>query len=452
MSMSILSPLARRAAIAEPSFSDDEMRAGSYSFSKFVEWFTFQSKHYGLTGSSGANLGDGFSSYVDSIHRRNPIISAAATSRALLMSEVRPIWRNNNVSSTPGRQFGDRSLALLERPGAMKRSSFNFASEIHASYSGTAFAAKRNGKLYLLRPDWVTVLLGSDSAPEGEMKLPPPDAEVVAIVYQPEHDGKKGKAEAFIPGEFVRWVPEPDPVYWWRGISWVSALARELTVDGQVLEHQTKFFEHAATPNMVFLMDPEKTADQVRQYADVVNEKHAGAMNAYKNMFLGGGTDVKVVGSSLDSLSLRDLTGNFESRVAARSLVPAVILNIREGQAGSALNSGNYQQTRRQWSDKWFSPQASSWCEAFEDVLPSKPDADLSWDRRRVTFLQEDEKDAAEIAQVKASTIRQLIDAGFDPVSVVEAVENEDFTRLKHSGLYSVQLQAPGQQQAGGAA
>lgn len=416
----------------------------SYGFQQFVDWFTFQSKQYGLPGSPPQAPADGFTGYIDSIHRRNPVVSAAAVSRALLISQIRFSWRNNAVSSTPGRMFGNRDLAVLERPGAMKRTAFLSSMEMHASYAGTSYPVRKNGKLYLLRPDWCTVLLGSDSEPEGDLNLPPSDAEVVALVYQPEHGGRKGRPEAFLPGEFGRWTPEPDPVYWWRGVSWVSALAREIAIDGQVTEHQSKFFEHAATPNLVFVMDAEKTPEQVQAYADVVNAKHAGAMNAYKNMFLGGGSDVKVVGSDLDKLALKDISGGFETRVAARSMVPAPILQIREGLQGSSLTSGNYSQVRRQWADKWFSPTADSLCEALEDVVKRPGDADLSWLRSAVTFLQEDEKDAAEIRQANAVTARQLVEAGYEPQSVVEYLETDDLSKLSHTGNVSVQLQPPG--------
>lgn len=425
----------------------DEQRSAwpaSYSFQQFVDWFTFQSKQYGLPGSPPQSPADGFTSYIDSIHRRNPVVSAAAVSRALLISQIRFSWRNNAVSSTPGRMFGNRDLAVLERPGAMKRTAFLSSMEMHASYAGTSYPVRKNGKLYLLRPDWCTVLLGSDSAPETDLNLPPADAEVVALVYQPEYGGQKGRPEAFLPGEFGRWTPEPDPVYWWRGVSWVSALTREIAIDGQVTEHQSKFFEHAATPNLVFVMDADKTPEQVQAYADVVNAKHSGAMNAYKNMFLGGGSDVKVVGSDLDKLALKDISGGFETRVSSRSMVPAPILQIREGLQGSSLTSGNYSQVRRQWADKWFSPTADSLCESLEDIVPRPFDADLSWVRSAVTFLQEDEKDAAEIRQANAVTARQLVEAGYEPSSVVEYLETDDLSKLTHTGNVSVQLQPPG--------
>lgn len=419
----------------------------TYSFQNFVDWFTFQSKQYGIPGSGPLHVGNGFQSYIDAIHRRNPVISAAAVSRALLISQLRFTWRRNALSDNPGSTFGNQDLALLERPGSMKRSAFLASMEMHASYSGTAFPVRKNGKLYLLRPDWVTVVLGSNNEPETELALPPSDAEVTAIVYQPEHGGRKGRPEAFLPGEFAIWTPEPDPIYWWRGVSWVTALIKELSIDGQVTEHQSKFFEHAATPNLVFVMSPEKTAEQVQAYADVLNERHSGAMNSHKNMFLGGGADVKVVGSDLDKLALKDISGGFETRVAARSMVPATVLSIREGMQGSALNSGNYSQTRRQWADKWFSPTADGLCEALEDVTDRPFDADLSWLRSMVTFLQEDEQDAADIRQKNAVTLRQLVEAGYDPTTARDYVQTDDLGKLTHTGNVSVQLQPPGTSQ-----
>jgi hypothetical protein len=67
----------------------------------------------------------------------------------------------------------------------------------------------------------------------------------------------------------------------------------------------------------------------------------------------------------------------------------------------------------------------------------------LWYDARDVPFLREDEKDAAEIRQADAVTMRQLLDAGFTPESVTAAVIAEDFGILQHSNLYSVQLQPP---------
>jgi hypothetical protein len=61
-----------------------------------------------------------------------------------------------------------------------------------------------------------------------------------------------------------------------------------------------------------------------------------------------------------------------------------------------------------------------------------------------VPFLREDAMDDAEIKARDAQTIRTLVDAGYQPDSVVAAVTSGDWTRLEHTDLFSVQLQPPG--------
>jgi hypothetical protein len=75
------------------------------------------------------------------------------------------------------------------------------------------------------------------------------------------------------------------------------------------------------------------------------------------------------------------------------------------------------------------------------------PSSELWYDDRDIPALREDEKDAAEIQQSQAVTIRELINAGYEPDSVVKAVTAGDYNLLTHTGLVSVQLQEPGAQQ-----
>jgi hypothetical protein len=71
------------------------------------------------------------------------------------------------------------------------------------------------------------------------------------------------------------------------------------------------------------------------------------------------------------------------------------------------------------------------------DPRPAAAGRALWYDDRDIAFLREDRKDAAEIQQIKAASIRQLVDAGYKPESVIKAVESEDMGLLDHSGLYS---------------
>jgi hypothetical protein len=75
--------------------------------------------------------------------------------------------------------------------------------------------------------------------------------------------------------------------------------------------------------------------------------------------------------------------------------------------------------------------------------MPPPPGSELWYDDRDIPALKDDVMDAAEVQAKNASAIRQLVDAGFEPSSVVDAVRAGDLARLSHTGLYSVQLQPP---------
>jgi hypothetical protein len=70
--------------------------------------------------------------------------------------------------------------------------------------------------------------------------------------------------------------------------------------------------------------------------------------------------------------------------------------------------------------------------------------ARLWYDDRDIAFLHDDRADAAQAQATQAGTISTLVNAGFEPESVKAAVDAEDFSLLKHSGLMSVQLLPPG--------
>lgn len=441
--MKFLEPLTRRA-----NHGSDEQR---FSFNDL--YFSFQG-HQHLTGQMAGSRPDlpdsTFQSYIDVVYRRNGVVAAAVVTRALLMSQLQFVWRYDRFAGDrAGELFVNRNLRVLDRPGTATRSALLFAAEVDASFSGSAYFVRDGQRIRRLQPDHVSFLLGSDSDPEWDgsdaIRLPH-DAEVRALVYHPHRSphGLGRDVEFFLPGEYACWSPEPDPIHWWRGSSWVTSVMREIVADDQATDHQSKFFERAATPNVVVMMDPSKTPDEVKEFADLFNSKFSGSQNAYKNWFLGGGTDVKVIGSTLDSLNLKDLTGGFENRVAIRSRIPAVILGAREGLSGSSLNQGNYASARRLLADGWFAPTSQSLCQALEAIVPPPRNAELWYDRSEVLFLQEDHLDAAQIAATQANAIRQLIDGGYEPASVAVAVSTGDMLKLEHTGNLSVQLQPPG--------
>jgi hypothetical protein len=121
-----------------------------------------------------------------------------------------------------------------------------------------------------------------------------------------------------------------------------------------------------------------------------------------------------------------------------------VIAQFSEGMQGSSLNAGNYNSARRRFADVTMRYLWQETSVAFTSVVDVPRNSELWYDADEIPFLQEDAKDAADIEMVKASTIRQLVDGGFEPESVVAAVEAQDMSLLVHTGKLSVQLQEPG--------
>jgi signal peptide peptidase SppA len=58
-------------------------------------------------------------------------------------------------------------------------------------------------------------------------------------------------------------------------------------------------------------------------------------------------------------------------------------------------------------------------------------DSELWYDTRDISFLREDEKDAAAITSLKAVAMKTLVDAGYDPDTVSAAVEGGDLSLLR---------------------
>lgn len=395
-----------------------------------------------MSGSPVQEIENSFEAYVASIHSRNGTVAAAVMARALLLSQLH--FKFRNLSDGPQAQlFGTEALLPLERFDApLTRPRVLMRAEEHASYAGCAyFYRPMGGRVRLLNPDRVQLIIASET--DEDTPADQLDGELVAYLYRAN---KTGRAQILAPSEVVQWAPEPHPQNPWIGQSWITSVMSEVLGDRQVTEHQSKFYANAATPNMVIKLP---TGDQkvIDKFAAQFRDTNTGAANAGKTLMITDGADVQVVGAMLQQLELKDTQGGHESRIAARSRVPATVLGIREGLAGSALNAGNYSSARRMWADGWFTPTADGLCESVAPLIEVPTDSELTYDPARVMFLQEDRKDEAEIGQARSITIKGYVDAGFVPESVVAAVNQGDLSKLKHSGLYSVQLQPAGQTQ-----
>jgi phage portal protein BeeE len=375
-----------------------------------------------------------------------PPAFAAQMVRALVMSQARFKYRSLPSSPTPRKPFGKKDLALLERPWPNATTGELLARmEWHAGLGGNAFVARRPNRLRVMRPDWVAVLYGSDLEPEDAVHAL--DSEVLGYAYCNGGFGSGNKPNTLLPSEVAHWSPLPDPESPGLGMSWITPAVRDILGDRAATEHKLQFFSNGATPNMVVKGITAPNEDEFHRIVSMLESQHSGLANAYRTLYLTAGVDATVVGANLQQMDFKLTQGAGETRIAVLSRVPAPLLGISEGLAGSSLNAGNFGMARRMFADTWVFPTLQDVCAALAPLLSIPADAELWFDVVDVPLLREDAKDAAEIESIKGQTIRTLVDGGFTPESVVAAVAPDWVSTLVHTHLLPVQLQPPGAQQ-----
>jgi hypothetical protein len=204
-------------------------RSTALSFDEWLSWFTFQGVGYPFI--PGQSLGrkeeepvPTFEGYVQGAYKSNGVVFACMLARLALFSEARFQFRRLR-SGRPGELFGSAELAILEKPWPNGTTGDLLARAIQdADLAGNFYAARRGRTIKRMRPDWVTIVLGSDMDPEEPSFAL--DAEVIGYIYKP--GGSKGTADpvVLLPEQVCHFAPIPDPVARFRGMSWLTPVIR----------------------------------------------------------------------------------------------------------------------------------------------------------------------------------------------------------------------------------
>lgn len=414
-----------------------------HSIETIEDYFTFLGHQYPMglaqtwTGTRDQEPPPGtFTAFADQLFKASPVVFTAELIRKAVFSQARFQWRRQSDRSL----FGDQSLRILEEPwSGGTTAKLMTRMLLHADLAGNAYPYRpKSNRLTLLRPDWCSIVLGSEADPDDPAGAE--DAEWVGIIYR---RGGIGKPQMFMPGEVAHFAPMPDPVVHFRGMSWLTPVIREIQTDSQATEYKSQFFKNSATPNLALKFDPNYTLEQIKAFKELFESEHRGISKAFKTAYIAGGADPTIIGSNFDDLEFSKLQGKAETRTLMAAGVHAVIAGASEGLGGSALNSGNYNQVRRIFSDVHLQ---DLWNEASSSlqILLRRPDGgvELTVDQRYVPFLQDDQKDQAEVQAAQARAITTLVKDGFTPDSAVAAVVNNDMKLLEHDPRFiSVQLQ-----------
>lgn len=437
--------------------------------------FSFNGAGYGLNNGYGYGYGEvqqtlkgqitemapnNFMGLASHAYSANGVVFACMMVRQLVFSSVRFRWQRLR-GGKPSDTFGSTELGLLERPWPGGTTQDMLSRMLQDADLGgnsywtvdtpmTTLGTQDPGSEFVrMRPDWVDVVVEERIVNGGRREVGGGQIgwRKVGYLYWEGGRGVEKEATPLLADDVVHFAPIPDPLANYRGMSWLTPVLRELQADIAMTKHQSKFFDNAATVNMIIKHNPLADPDAVRKWSDEMQSKHGGADNAWKNLNLYPGADATPVGSNLKDIDFATVREGGEVRIAAAAGVPPVIVGLAKG-LDSATYS-NYGQARRRLADGTAHPLWQNLAGSIEHVIP-KPaggggDIRLWYDSDNVPFLREDEKDAADIAAVKASTINTYITAGYSPDSVVAAVESGDLGLLQHTGLTSVQLLPPGQ-------
>ena len=423
------------------SRGDEQRSSLPLGLDKWASFFNYAGSSYpfitgGTARADQERVDANFRGYVEGIYKRNGIVFACMETRRLLYSEARFKFRRER-NGRPGELFGTPALTAIEKPwpgGTTRKLLSRVIQDV--DLAGNAYTAQRPGGMRRLRPDWVSLILGSETGSEI-------DADIIGYAYLPGGPGSGEEIEILLPEHVAHITGPPDPTAKYRGISWLSAVIPEVLSDGAANSHKLNFFEQGATlGHVVTLGDDAKTPEKFKQWVEKFTHAHEGAMNAYKTLFLAAGADVKVIGSSPKDIDFKAIQGHDETRVCAAARVPPIIAGMSEGLESATYS--NYGQARRAFADGTLRPMWGDAAESFGHILPAPAGAHLWYDDRWIAFLQEDVKDEAEIQQAQAITMRELVNAGFKPDTVKLFIQTGDSAVLEHSGLVSVQLQEPG--------
>ena len=398
-----------------------------------------------LAGTGTERPTDNFQGLAAQAYASNGVVFACMMVRQLVFSSVRFQYQRF-LNGRPSDTFGDQTLAILERPWPGGTTQDLLSRMIQdADLAGNSYWVRQGDELVRLRPDWVQIV-GRPRTMDtrlGRRGTGQVGWEKLGYIYTEGGPATQNEGVSFTVDEVAHFAPIPDPLGVFTGMSWLTPILREIQNDQAMTTHQRMFFERGATVNLIINHAPGADTEAIKKWSATVDAKHGGAANAYKNLNLYPGADAKVVGSNFKDIDFKNVRGGGETRIAAAAGVPPVIVGLSEGLAAATYS--NYGQARRRLADGTAHPLWQNLAGSLEQLVPPpSKSARLWYDATHVPFLREDEKDAAEIASVKAQTINSYITAGYEPDSVIAAVESDDPRLLTHSGLYSVQLQQPG--------
>ena len=381
----------------------------------------------------GESIGNDFASYATVGYQGNGPVFSVLNARLRLFGEATFKYR----TLADKKIYGDQSLALLEKPWPGGSTPELLGRMIQdADLAGNSFIHQVTPtRLERLRPDWVKIIsrVFSDAETGNEYR------EVIGYAYT---EGGQGDPVFYPVEDVAHWSPIPDPLAPWRGMSWLTPIVREINADLAMSVHEQKFFENAATPNMLIRYQGKVDPAWMAKLRDQIQSNHGGVENANKTLILDEGADVTVTGSTFKNMDFSALREAGEIRIASAGGTPPIVAGLQGGLDASTM--ANYAAAYRNFADSTMHPLWRGACAVLAKFVNVRADSELWFDTSDIPALRDEEMSRQKGNAQMSIAVVNLVNAGYQPDSVIAAVVSGDMTQLKHTGLVSVQLTPPG--------
>lgn len=393
---------------------------------------------YGQGARKQEEIGANFTGYVQAAYRRNSVVSACLLARESLFAEARFQWRQFR-QGRPGALFGNEELAVLEEPWPNgSTGDLLVRMEQDSSIEGNFFARRVGQELYRLRPDWTSIVLGSNVMPDEPGFSW--DARVLGYAYHPGGYNSGNKVELMRVEEVVHYAPRVDPTSVARGFSLFESVLREIYADGAATDEKLRYFEDGATPQTIAIVPIPDPSEFLRFVDDV--RTRSKQLGPFEHLWLQQGVEFKTIGNTMREQEFASVQAAGETRIAAALGVPAVVVGLKEGLEASTY--ADYDHGMRRFADITMRPLWRKAAGALQTILTNPGGAELWYDDRDIPALKDDIVKRAEVWTKNAAAAKLLVDGGWSPDSIIDAIDADDWALLEHTGLQTVQVQ-PGQ-------
>ena len=367
-----------------------------------------------------------FLGYVEGAYKANGIVFACITARALLFSQIRWRWRDTDDKLT-----GGPGLRLLERPwpGGTGRDLL-IRMEQDVSLAGNAYIHRvEANRLRRLRPDWVDIVGDADTL------------EKRGYLYWPGGRLAGKTPEPLGLDDVAHYAPIPDPVSPWRGMSWISTAIDDVESDELLTTHKQRFFQNAATPNLLIKVPGKIANDKAREaYRQELDRTYGGIENAHRTLILDQGADAMVIGTNLEQITYTAVQAAGENRICVAAGVPGIIIGSKEGLSASTYS--NYGQAIRAFGNLTVDPLWGFAAGDLEQIVTAPDGQQLWYATEHIRALREDAKDEADVILRKSNAAAVLIRVGYETDKVAAAV---GLPEIPHTGKIPVTLYQDGE-------